>query len=216
MLPIFPILLHKFIVDDYDSNIRKELINYCYNERNNNPKGLKRSNKGNSWHSSDNQMDTENIASKTLLSSISNYFNKQNIFKEGTLFKISNAWININSIGGSNKLHNHPDSNLSGVFWVKIPKNSGNIIFHDSNNFMESILLSTYSHKMKSFTNKYPSFWVNPTEGVITIFPSHLMHEVEENLNEKNEDRISISFNMNLIPPSSINNKDTSERTPSL
>ena len=37
-LPIFPILLHKTIVDNYNSNIKKELIDYCYNERNNNPK----------------------------------------------------------------------------------------------------------------------------------------------------------------------------------
>ena len=216
ILPIFPILLHKTIVDNYQSNIRKELINYCYNERSNNPKGLKRSNVKNSWHSSDTQMDTENILSKTLLTSISNYFDKQNIFKEGTIFKIGNAWININSIGGYNKMHNHPNSHLSGVFWVKIPKNSGNIIFHDSNYFMEEAINFAYSEKVKSFANKYESFWMNPIEGVIVIFPSHLMHEVEENLNEKNEDRISISFNMNLIPPTSILNTDTSCRTPSL
>ena len=161
-------------------------------------------------------MDTENILSKTLLISISNYFNKQNTFKEGTLFKITNAWININPIGGSNGLHNHPNSHLSGVFWVKIPKNSGNIIFFDPNYFTEAITISAYSKKVQSFANKYSHFWLNSTEGEIIIFPSHLMHEVEENLNEKNEDRISISFNIDLISPTPILNTDTSYRTPLL
>ena len=193
-LPIFPILLHKTIVDNYNSNIKKELIDYCYNERNNNPKGLKRSNKANSWHSSDTQMDTENILSKTLLISISNYFNKQNTFKEGTLFKITNAWININPIGGSNGLHNHPNSHLSGVFWVKIPKDSGNLVFKNPHSFVENSTLTRYSDQLTSSSNKYESYYLEPQEGQFDLFPSHIHHKVRENLSDK--DRISISFNL--------------------
>ena len=42
----------------------------------------------------------------------------------------------------------------------------------------------------------FNSYYRIPEEGVVLLFPSHLLHRVE--LNESNEDRISISFNLSF------------------
>ena len=45
--------------------------------------------------------------------------------------------------------------------------------------------------------NKYfHCYWFSPIEGRMLIFPSHLQHHVKEN--KSDEDRISVSFNIQL------------------
>ena len=44
--------------------------------------------------------------------------------------------------------------------------------------------------------NAYTSFNIPPQEGVMLIFPSFLLHSVEENLSD--EDRISVAFNLDI------------------
>ena len=142
MRPIFPTILHDFKSSDYN---KKELLNFCYNEKKKYPVGLQRSNQGNSWHSSDHYMREDNLISSILSSSISSYFIDNKIFKEGINFYFRNAWININAKGGSNALHDHPGASLSGVFWINAPKDSGNIVFKNPHNFAESSTLPRYS-----------------------------------------------------------------------
>ena len=40
---------------------------------------------------------------------------------------LGNMWANINPPGGMNRAHQHPNSLWSGVYYVKAPKNSGNL-----------------------------------------------------------------------------------------
>ncbi len=40
-----------------------------------------------------------------------------------------NAWININQKNNSNQVHTHPACILSGVYYIKTPKECGNIQF---------------------------------------------------------------------------------------
>ena len=49
----------------------------------------------------------------------------------------------------------------------------------------------------KNSNNYFHTYYFLPTEGRMLLFPSHLQHEVFEN--KSNEDRISVSFNINLI-----------------
>ena len=39
---------------------------------------------------------------------------------------------------------------------------------------------------------------INPVEGGLILFPSYLDHSVNQNLS--NEERIVVSFNINLVP----------------
>jgi len=195
-LKIFPTTIHKIDVKDFNKN---EIIDFCYKEKENFPNGICKSNLGNSWHSNINIASYKNIISKTLQQSIFNYFEVNNIFRDRTSIDIRSCWININSKGGYNVFHNHPGCDLSGVFWIKIPKDGGKLIFNNLNAFSEIKLLKSYSSNFKKEINSYEFFEINPIEGVMAIFPAHLWHKVAENYSK--EDRISVSFNINITPP---------------
>ena len=125
-----------------------------------------------------------------------NYFSTNRIFKEGNELKIINTWININKKGDRNDRHMHPGSHLSGVFWIKIPDKSGNLIFDSPHGFTQYDEISNYSDPIKQRYNVFTSYWIPPVEGRIVLFPSILSHKVGKN--ESNKDRISVSFNLKL------------------
>jgi ectoine hydroxylase-related dioxygenase (phytanoyl-CoA dioxygenase family) len=51
-----------------------------------------------------------------------------------------------------------------------------------------------YSVNFKKENNAYLSYYFDPMEGGMILFPSHLAHRVNEN--KSDEDRISIAFNI--------------------
>ena len=99
----------------------------------------------------------------------------------------SNYWCNINNSGSFNRPHQHSGAIVSGVYYVNIPKNSGNIVFMNQN-------LDNFYQPIKEY-NKYnsTSWTVEPKNNLCLLFPSYLMHYVEPNLSK--EKRINISFN---------------------
>ena len=107
------------------------------------------------------------------------------------------GWKNINEPGNFNISHSHPRSHFSGVLWIKTPKNCGNIVFESPEIFNRYQELDSYSDEFALKTNSYMTYFFYPKEGKILIFPSSLSHQVEEN--KSDEDRISYSFNINLI-----------------
>ena len=106
------------------------------------------------------------------------------------------AWVNINSPGSFNLKHSHPTSDLSGVLWIKCPENCGNIWFESPMCYQTFKEIESYTQDFKDKNRYDHSYWLPPMEGRIIIFPSHLEHDVRENLS--NEDRISVSFNIKL------------------
>jgi hypothetical protein len=99
------------------------------------------------------------------------------------------AWININENGHFNWSHTHPQSTLSGVYYVKTPNDCGNIEFENpSMSLMTNMKVKSYNVFNSS------SLMVPSEEGTLYIFPSWLPHKVHPNLS--NEERISISFNL--------------------
>jgi uncharacterized protein (TIGR02466 family) len=102
-------------------------------------------------------------------------------------------WVNINKKDHYNTSHNHDPFNgiaLIGVFYVSVPKNSGNIVFYDPRSIITKALDQQY------YNNGNDSFFIEPEENLLLIFPSWLMHSVDPN--QCNKDRISISFNIYL------------------
>ena len=103
---------------------------------------------------------------------------------------LSNMWININSYKDGNILHNHPDSFISGVFYIKAFKNCGNIQFKQSSNIEYHIP----ENEIESHNPYNSCWWTLPVvTNTLFIFPSWLEHQVQPNLSKK--DRISLSFN---------------------
>jgi len=169
------------------------LQNFCFELQNNN-QGRVRSNVG-GWQSND-LFDEYPIISdlrKIILDNINIYANKFNFKKE---LKLSNLWININEYKDSNMIHLHPNSIFSGVFYVKVPKNSGNFTFH---NPCEDFAESVFRNNISEYNTMNSSTWFfEPQEDVLFLFPSFLKHSVTPNMN-KEEKRISLSFNSIIV-----------------
>lgn len=115
------------------------------------------------------------------------------IKEEYTLF-LTNLWININQKSNFNRPHIHPDSILSGVYYVDCVPDSGQIVFlHPS--IAQKILID--ENAIGSFTEfSSASNTVDAENGKLVIFPSWIEHYVEPNLSD--QERISIAFNINI------------------
>jgi len=103
-------------------------------------------------------------------------------------FRIS-AWGNISRRGNYHRMHNHPGSAWSGVYYVTSNAESdslgGVLEFYDPRHFTEMIDVpgSPYGQRML----------VRPVAGLMVLFPSWLYHFVHP-CNSDSE-RISIAFN---------------------
>ena len=104
---------------------------------------------------------------------------------------LGNMWANINPPGGSNRAHQHPNSLWSGVYWIKTPKNCGQLKIDDP----RSVACMTRPRQKDG--KKPDRLWreshYEPVAGRCIMFPSCLMHAVDPN--ESNDVRISVSFN---------------------
>lgn len=107
--------------------------------------------------------------------------------------KLNTYWININHPHCFNFEHTHPDSDLSGVFWIQIPKNSGSLCFKNLQSHVDYNLLECFCNS----TNSKSIIILEPIEGSMTIFSASLPHSVGPNLSD--DIRISIAFNMDII-----------------
>ncbi len=188
---IFPSSIHSLGIDNFD-DYKGKLIEQIYQERDEDPIGRKISNRG-GWQS--NQITIQKDRSELLKEIIINSVSKLPI-SEGVYAAVE-GWKNINEPGNFNVKHNHPRSNLSGVLWIKTPKDSGNLVFTSPNLFNRYEELDSYTKEFKYNSNSYMTYYFRPIEGRLLIFPSSLEHEVKEN--KSNEDRISYSFNIKLI-----------------
>jgi uncharacterized protein (TIGR02466 family) len=102
------------------------------------------------------------------------------------------SWININPPGAFNQRHDHPLCLVSGVFYVKAPKDCGNIEFvHPSSAKMNR---DWVDKQVRYAPCNSPAWSVEPEENMLYIFPGWLEHTVYPN--KSKEDRISISFNI--------------------
>ena len=108
----------------------------------------------------------------------------------GDLFMYS--WVNINPRGTYNSRHNHMESVtfLSGVYYITVPKGDcGRLIFHDPRGYAINSVPESFYYRDASIVASVP-----PKENVVYYFPTWLEHEV--GVNNTNEDRISVSFNL--------------------
>lgn len=114
-------------------------------------------------------------------------------FKDNLKFRMGNTWINLNQNNNITRPHLHSNSLLSGVLYIK-SKNSGPIVF------MHPVMAHQYvigEDLIKNY-NKFTSADISviPEQGKLIIFPSWLVHYVENNLDDT--DRISIAFNIKI------------------
>lgn len=95
--------------------------------------------------------------------------------------KINSMWANVNHQYCSNGAHVHQGT-LSGVFYLRVPKNSGKLVFVNPS-------VRSDAHPIRA-----DNYSVQPELYALILFPSWLEHYVEQNLSS--QERISISFNI--------------------
>ena len=186
---LFPTCIHEYVFDKFNT---EELINFCYEQRDKNPEGKFNSNRG-GWHSDFYNFTDENIITKTLAEGLG-----KSVFtsiKSNLSFNIS-YWIMINPPNSYNTSHTHPDAHLSGVMWIKTPKNSGDLRFNSPAEFSGFTECNSYIKEVQDNTAFYHTYDFYPKVGKILTFPASLRHEVR--VNESNEDRIAVSYNIRI------------------
>ena len=101
---------------------------------------------------------------------------------------IVQLWANVNKKGDWNTIHQHGQYHLSGTYYVKVPKDSGDVVFRDPRpSAIGNIFLN---NKFDKGEFKRMSLM----EGLLAIWPPYLDHFVEPS--KTDEERISISFDM--------------------
>lgn len=173
----------------------KSIEEFCHKKRMEDPVGRVFSNKG-GWQSNDCCDENKEIKELTDLiidkfRSLANQFEYLNADN----FRIDNFWININRKSDKNVIHEHHGSVMSAVYYVKVPENSGQIIFYTP---IKNYKLCVSENMIKKY-NPYncTTYTYFPKIGDLIIFPAWLEHEVLPT--DTYEERISIAFNANFF-----------------
>ena len=152
-------------------------------------KGEQKTNAG-GWHSKTdmNKKEEYNPLTKELFNMQDEIYQKEHLSLKPVL---GNMWANINYPGNFNRPHLHPNSLFSGVYFIKTPQKSGNLMVYDPR---PGIQMSMPSRKKEQLQ---PELWrevhYEPKAGRCIMFPSWLWHEVKPN--KSIDTRISVSFN---------------------
>ena len=190
----FPEAIFKYKLEDFKS-LNKELSEYVYKLQGEDKDGLERSNKG-GWHSENFELtikgSIQNRFALILQKYVLRVFQNNGWKTENKNIRIKEMWAIINKTGDFNVVHTHPNCYLSAAYYVKAPEKCGRFQIENPNiakkNFYPEI-------KIKNELNVQVA-GIEIEEGDLLIFPNYLPHKVRAN--ESNEDRIVISFNVDI------------------
>lgn len=122
---------------------------------------------------------------------IEDYGLDKNIFS----LHISNMWFSSNTGPAINQTHIHGGSTLSGTFYLKVPKDAGQIIFY--RDYQEEYFLSLMTTNFEKYTPLSSSTVTYPPRvSRLVMFPANLQHAVMPN--EGSGERVSLSFNIRV------------------
>jgi uncharacterized protein (TIGR02466 family) len=99
-------------------------------------------------------------------------------------------WVNVMPEGGSHTSHIHPNSVVSGTYYVAVPQGAGPIVFEDPRLPMMMAAPPKKKKVPRAFMAHVSEY---PKPGSLLLWESWLRHEVP--LNRAAGHRISVSFN---------------------
>ena len=189
---LFSTPIWKSKINNY-SDLNISLIKYIYKLNEGNTTGIGKSTIG-GWHSPnfDLERNEPRIFVNAIKQSLNQAFIDMSWDVKSHKVKITGMWSIINKIGASNARHTHPNSFLSAAYYVKAPKNCGEIMFHDPRSapsFRRPKIIQDNLLNASQIS-------IVPEEGLLVLFPSWLHHSVQANTS--NKERIVISFNIDL------------------
>jgi len=183
------------VLDGHEQR-RKAFIKLIMDEKAKHP-GIKKSNQ-NAWHSENNlhHWNDDNVR----------WLNKQigefgmtclkNFGKMPPRFDLvlHSAWANVCGVGGWNAPHNHIPNHWSGVYYINVEEPGPPPDKGDKSGMIEFL----NPIQLGSFFGLPTGISYRPKNGQIFFFHSALMHLVHPHFTDF--DRISIAFNLDVIP----------------
>jgi len=129
------------------------------------------------------------IVNDLIISNCSNFLKQ---FKIKKTFQLNNLcyWVNKNFKNSFNKPHSHGYNCLSGIYYLDVTKNSGDLVF------MNIDKLNTRNHEFFDDENFFSEWVITPRQYDLILFFSETIHYVKPN--NSDQDRISMSFNINI------------------
>ena len=122
-----------------------------------------------------------------LNNSLQEYFQATMSPQDNVKLEITQSWINYTKTGQYHHKHTHPNSIISGVFYIQASKEIDKLFFYNESYEQIKIVPKEF-HVYNS-----ESWWLPVETGRLLLFPSSLTHMVATTSGE--DDRISMSFN---------------------
>jgi uncharacterized protein (TIGR02466 family) len=111
----------------------------------------------------------------------------------GRQLVLDSLWINILEPGGRHTGHIHPNSVVSGTYYVALPKGAPGLKFEDPR---LPQMMAAPARRADAALEQRAFVELSPEPGAVLLWESYLRHEVPQT--RARSDRISISFNYRL------------------
>jgi len=112
----------------------------------------------------------------------------------GGKLKMTDCWANVMPKGCAHSFHLHPQSVVSGTYYVKTPRGASGLKFEDPR---LSQLMAAPQRSQLAPREHQPFITVPAQAGHVILFESWLRHEVPTSMIA--QERVSISFNYHLL-----------------
>ena len=192
---LFPTQVVSGTIEDFDT-FKEDLIDWIYRYKENDPGISKISNKR-GWQSVSKEVFTDEgfePFKDKLIPCITELISEFHVVRQMDLVQM---WLNVNGPFSYNVSHRHPGCELAGVLWIKQTPESGRFVFDNMDvGSRDAMLITSTDRNFLDVKKLAPEYVPEYTNGTIMIFPSGFSHRVE--INETEEDRISLSFNIKI------------------
>lgn len=101
--------------------------------------------------------------------------------------KITQSWLTLSGKGQSHHIHTHPNSVVSGVFYINLAPQDGISFYRNEDNIWYELI-----RQQDNYYNAY-QYFVQSNVGDLLLFPSNVRHGVREVTADIQ--RVSLSFN---------------------
>ncbi len=199
-LQMFPTTVLKCRLPDHE-HLNVGLLDYINGLRRAAPEGRTRSN-ALGWQSGNLDFDNPAVAefANLVLERAREYGLAHSwSFPSHMQLVMRELWANVSGKHAYNNVHNHPNSLLSGVYYVRAETECGDLSLIDPRK-QAWVMQPEFSERNQMNS---PVQFIVPEAGTLLIFPSWLEHGVNQNLSDAN--RISIGFNINLFHEKMVN-----------
>jgi len=103
---------------------------------------------------------------------------------------LDSLWINVLPPGGVHTSHIHPQSVISGTYYVTVPDGASALKLEDPR---LGLMMAAPPRKKKARPENRQFAYMAPVPGTVLLWESWLRHEVP--LNQAESERVSVSFN---------------------